>query len=432
MRKPLNVFFKKKHVGILTKKPDDTLAFKYSDAWLGDGEKFPLCPALPLRAEEFDNRLTKAYFDNLLPEGETLKTVEKILSRSLEDPYQFLENYGLDCAGALEISPSDAPPPPKGGGKIEKISFAEIDAVLEKGQSLYVHSLTARKGRFSIAGAQDKIPVIFQGGEVFIPVDSSPTTHILKPPVRLPSVYESVHNEYLCMKLAKLCGLNVPEVAVIGKNTPLFLIDRYDRRITKKGVQRIHQFDLCQAQGFPAAEKYEEDGGPTFAHGYKCVEANSDEKIQDLDATLNWFAFNLLIGNNDSHSKNLSFLYEGGNTKLAPLYDLLSTSVYKDLAPEFAFRIGGQRLWHQLKRKNLEMLATDLGFLRREGIVAEAILKMTDRLAEKAGPFLKQAEADFPSIGIPSKLAAEIKKRIRAFHEKLGSKKRSGKSKLSG
>ena len=80
------------------------------------------------------------------------------------------------------------------------------------------------------------------------------------------------------MGLAKRCGLEVPEVTIIGNNIPLFLIERYDRRIVKKGVQRIHQFDLCQAQGYPAAEKYEENGGPTFAHGYKYVEENSDKK----------------------------------------------------------------------------------------------------------------------------------------------------------
>ncbi len=419
MKKPLNIFFEKKHVGILTKKPDDTLAFKYSEAWLAEGRKFPLCPALPLRAEEFDNRLTKAYFDNLLPEGETLKTVEKILSRSLEDPYQFLENYGLDCAGALEITPSDTPPLPQGSGKIEKISFDEIDSVLRNGQSLYVHSLTAHKGRFSIAGAQDKIPVIYRDGEVFIPVDSSPTTHILKPPVRLPDAFESVHNEYFCMKLAKLCGLDVPEVAVIGKGTPLFLIQRYDRRVSGTDVQRIHQFDLCQAQGYPAGEKYEEDGGPNFAKGYKCVELNSDDKIRDLETILKWLAFNLLIGNNDSHSKNLSFLYENGETKLAPLYDLLSTSVYKKLAPEFAFKLGGQRMWHQLKRKNLEMLAGDLGYKNRQEIVAQTILSMADKLEKKADAFLGQEEKTHAHLAIPRVLANEITKRIRAFREKF-------------
>lgn len=419
MKKPLNVFFENKHVGTLAKKPDDTIAFQYSAAWLEDDAKLPLSPALPLQEEAFNNRQTKAYFDNLLPEGETLKTFEKILNKSFKDPYQFLESYGLDCAGALEITPSDTPPPPEGTGKLEEITFEEIDKIFEKGQSLYVHSLTTHKGRFSIAGAQDKIPVIYRDGKLYIPTDSSPTTHILKPPVRLPSAFESVHNEYFCMKLASQCGLEVPEVKVIGRETPLFLIERFDRRVVKGKIQRIHQFDLCQAQGHPAGEKYEDDGGPSFAQGYKCVEAISDSKIKDLETTLKWLAFNLMIGNNDSHSKNLSFIFEGGRTTLAPMYDLLSTSIYPGLTPEFAFQIGGQRLWHQLKRKNLEMLAAELGFVKRDEIVAETLTKMAEKVEAKAKPVLAAAEKDNTSLATPLALAAEIAKRSRTFRDRL-------------
>lgn len=422
MKKPLNVFYEKKRTGTLTKRPDDTLTFKYSDAWLRDPGKFPLSPALPLREEEFNNRETKAYFDNLLPEGETLKTFEKLLKRSFEDPVQFLESYGLDCAGALEITPSEEAPPPGGEGKLERLSYEEIDSIVEKGGSLYVHSLTEHRGRFSLAGAQDKIPVIFQGGEIFIPLDSSPTTHILKPPVRMRDTFETVHNEYLCMKLARLCGLNVPDVAIIGKENPLFLIQRYDRRASGKVVRRIHQFDLCQAQGYPAGEKYEEDGGPTYANGYKCVEGISDAKIGDLEIYLDWLAFNLFIGNNDSHSKNFSFLYEGNSTRAAPLYDLLSTSIYPKLSADFAFKIGGQRLWHKLKRKNLEMLAKDLGFLKREEIVAERVLKMGKVIEEQAEKLLSQAEKDFPRVAVPGILSNEIYKRVKTFRERFKSK----------
>ena len=81
--------------------------------------------------------------------------------------------------------------------------------------------------------------------------------------------------------------------------------------------------------------------------------------------------------------------------------------------------------WHQFKRKNLEKLATELGFTKREEIVAEAVLKIADRLAEQAGPFLKQAEGDFPSLRIPSKLAAEIEKRINTFREKFKALKKT-------
>lgn len=419
MKKPLHVFFEKKLVGILSKRNDDTLAFQYSASWLSSTIRFPLSPALRLQEEAFNNRQTKSYFDNLLPEGNFLKTFEKIIKRSIEDPYQFLENYGLDCAGALEITPSEQAPSSSGDGKIEKISFDEIDKVIKEGQSLYAHSLTTHKGKFSIAGAQDKIPVIFRDGKVYIPTDSTPTTHILKPPAKLRSAVDSVLNEYLCMRLAKICGLEIPEVQIIGKATPLFLVTRYDRRIKGENVQRIHQFDLCQAQGFPSSEKYEEDGGPTFAMNYKCIENISDNKINDLEISLQWLAFNLLVGNNDSHSKNLSFLYENGETKVAPLYDLLSTSIYKELAPEFAFKIGGQRTWHQLKRKNLQILAKDLGFVKNDEIVVEQILKMAKKVEAVSEDFFSKAKKEFTKSSIPNALRADMEKRIRVLREKL-------------
>lgn len=423
MKRPLNVFFDKNLVGTLSKKEDDTLSFQYSPGWLSLDSRFALSPSLPLQEEAFNNRLTKAYFDNLLPEGDFLKTVEKIIKRSVEDPYQFLESYGLDCAGALEITPSDKPPPPGGSGNIEKISFNEIDKVIEEGQSLYAHSITAHKGKFSIAGAQDKIPVIFRGGEIFIPLDSTPTTHILKPPARLKAATDTVLNEYLCMSLARQCGLEVPDVQIIGKAIPLYLVARYDRREIKGGVERVHQFDLCQAQGVPASEKYEEDGGPSFAMNYRCIGEISDNKIRDLETSLKWLAFNLLIGNNDSHSKNLSFLFENGETKVAPLYDLLSTSIYKEIAPEFAFKIGGQRLWHQFKRKNFQLLARDLGFIKNEDIVIAQMSNMASKLETASEKLLSETNEKFEMSSVPKLLKSDFEKRIRIFREKFGGRK---------
>lgn len=54
----------------------------------------------------------------------------------------------------------------------------------------------------------------------------------------------------------------------------------------------------------------------------------------------NWFVFNLLIGNNDAHLKNLSFMADAAGIALAPHYDMLSTVVYhtkalgKDIWPD--------------------------------------------------------------------------------------------------
>ncbi|UXR63777.1 type II toxin-antitoxin system HipA family toxin [Bdellovibrio bacteriovorus] len=415
MKKPLNVFYKKLPVGVLEKKEDDTLGFTYSAAWLGSKERFALSPALPLQEEQFNNRITKSYFDNLLPEGETLKIFEQILKKSFEDPYQILESYGLDCAGALEITPLQGPPDHTAGGDLEKISFDEIDQVIANKDSLYVHSLVKHKGRFSLAGAQDKIPVIVQDDEVFLSIDARPTTHILKPPARISGVLNSVQNEYLCMRLAQLCKLEVPTVKLVGKEHLLFLVERYDRAIVNGRVERLHQYDMCQAQGYPSAEKYEEDGGPGFAQNYKTIEKVSDNKINDLEAALSWLAFNLLIGNNDSHSKNLSFLYVDGETRLAPMYDLLSTSIYKNMSSDFAFSIGGQRNPSKMKKKNFEMLAEDLGFEKRKDIFLKVMASMASLVQQQVEVLWAEISGDDRFKYIQKDLRAEIHSRVNLY-----------------
>jgi len=417
MKKPLNVFFKKLHVGVLQKKEDDTLSFTYSAAWLENKERFALSPALPLQEESFNNRLTKAYFDNLLPEGDTLKIFEKILKKSFEDPYQLLENYGLDCAGALEITPLETPPDVTAKGELDRISFDEIDRVIENKDSLYVHSLVKHKGRFSLAGAQDKIPVIVQDGEIFLPTDARPTTHILKPPSRISEALNSVQNEYLCMRLAQLCELDVPAIELVGKEHLLFLVERYDRKKVKGQIERVHQFDLCQAQGYPSAEKYEEDGGPSFAQNYKTIEKVSDNKINDLEAALKWLAFNLLIGNNDSHSKNLSFLYVDGETRLAPIYDLLSTSIYRNMSAEFAFSIGGQRNPTKMRKRNFQRLAEDLGFEKNKDIFLKVMTSMVSLMQHQVEALWSEISGDERFKHIQKDLRKEIQSRLNLYRD---------------
>ena len=89
--------------------------------------------------------------------------------------------------------------------------------------------------------------------------------------------------------------------------------------------------------------------------------------------------FNFLIGNHDAHGKNFSFLYTGGQTRLAPLYDLLSTSYYPELSPKMAMKIGGEYLSAKVAVKHFETLAEEAGLAkpmvrRRVSELAELIL----------------------------------------------------------
>ena len=89
--------------------------------------------------------------------------------------------------------------------------------------------------------------------------------------------------------------------------------------------------------------------------------------------------FNFLIGNHDAHGKNFSFLYQNGHTRLALLYDLLSTSYYPELSPKMAMKIGGEYLSARITVKNFEQLAEEAGLAkpmvrRRVPEMAESIL----------------------------------------------------------
>jgi hypothetical protein len=64
------------------------------------------------------------------------------------------------------------------------------------------------------------------------------------------------------------------------------------------------------------------------------------ELLNLLDAAI----FNHLIGNIDAHGKNFLLLYPDKEVRLAPLYDLISTTYYPELYNDMAIGIGHVQL----------------------------------------------------------------------------------------
>lgn len=320
----LGVYYNQHLVGRIELSEQETYSFQYAQGWLADKGRFPLSFALPLRGEAFGNKDTLAFFENLLPEEEVAKALER--RHRMSSPFQFLQKFGKDCAGAVTIS---AQPPPKVGEHQQKelIDESVLRDALDQQQSLAEVISQTVPGYLSLAGAQDKFPAIFHDGEFFIPLDGSPTPHIVKPAITRQSINGSVFNELYVMRLAGAVGLKTPHCSVhyLGDH-PLYVIERYDRRRDERGQwYRLHQEDFCQAQGLRASSKYESAGGPSLSDHFNLIKKHShpQSRAADIEMFFRWLAFNLLIGNNDCHAKNLSFLHEGGQTALAPFYDLL-------------------------------------------------------------------------------------------------------------
>ena len=286
---------------------------------------------------------------------------------SPDNVFALLERFGGDTAGAYPLLPEGERPAdeprylPIGSEQLTQW-FADcrgVPLMLEEGPA-----------RMSLSGAQDKITVyVGHDGAMALPLADAPSSHIIKPAISyrtdLPA---SAANEAYVMRLATAAGLTVPLVR-FDRNLNAAIIERYDRARSSDGrLVRLHQIDLCQAMGLPSSRKYEAEGGPTFAQCLSYVTRNSSNALADGRRMIGWVAFNLIVGNMDSHAKNLSMLYDPADDnrpKLAPFYDLVATSMYPHLSSRFAFKIGGENRPRWIMARHWERFAKETGLSMR-------------------------------------------------------------------
>jgi serine/threonine-protein kinase HipA len=137
------------------------------------------------------------------------------------------------------------------------------------------------------------------------------------------------------MSLAKAAGLPVPAFGLLHVPEPVYVIERFDRQIDKASLQpatgaappqvrRLHVIDACQLLNRSRLFKH---SGATVQALREAIERTGDTLTQP-QRVFRWLVFNLLVGNDDCHLKNLSFMVQASGITLAPHYDLLATGVY--------------------------------------------------------------------------------------------------------
>jgi serine/threonine-protein kinase HipA len=339
MRRLLEVYLLETFAGHLIQSQNQGLSFIYDSEYIKQ-KSMPVSVCMPLLERAYSGSVVKAVFSGVLPDDGVRYRLAKSLGVSENNPFSLLEIVGGECAGALSFY---RPGEKEAFAKTEKTVEVLDDQQLEEVCNLLQQNpfLTGRDGmRLSLAGAQDKIAVLFEGGKISLVGGGAPTTHILK--TTIPIVEDSVYNEFFCMRLASLVGIETPAVFVKKTaTTACFLVERYDRKKGANGeIKRLHQEDFCQAQGILPELKYEREGGPTIAKCQDLLKRFSRRPAIDQMQFLDRVIFNYLIGNADAHGKNFSFLYKEIAPELAPAYDLISTAVYPNLSSKMAMKIG--------------------------------------------------------------------------------------------
>ena len=337
----LNVWNGQRLVGRLWRNAQGLIGFRYNREWLTQGG-FAISQTLPLGREEFTpgEGLAHRFFANLLPEGDVRTRVVRDLKMANTD-FDLLRAIGGECAGALcvlrtELLPSTA-------YEYRAIPDDELAKLAAYPGRVYIWG-TDERPRLSLAGAQDKCPVLVENDTCLLPRKESPSSHILK--FELPGYRHLPAYETFTTLLAEAIGLPVVNIRLrSSKGAHHVLIERYDRYRNESGqVTRLHQEDFCQALGFGHERKYQEDGGPSFADCYRLVQDASSDPANDSRHLLRWQIFNVLAGNSDGHAKNLSLLYQrDGEIRLAPFYDLVCTRAIARIDHHLALAVGGER-----------------------------------------------------------------------------------------
>lgn len=347
------------HVGDVTVAEEGSLAFDYSDRWLATKGAFALSLTMPLQAAPFDSDTISPWLANLLPEERQLAVLTRSLGLDRADTLALLKEIGGDTAGALSFG---APSAKSGWAYAPLTRFYDIK---DPQKALERHFadlndrpfLAGEEGvRLSLAGGQKKtaLAVLDANGDpvlrlpqdsdvLAIPLYGAPSTVILKPdnPI-LPGIVE---NETYCLRLARAIGINAAEATIVpaGSRKAICVL-RYDRRASRSNqLERIHQEDFAQANGVPPGRKYERGtlSGPDLTTLLKTARGLPPK---DALALLDQLIFNILVANTDAHAKNYSLLlHVGGETRMAPLYDVSSVLPWPRVVQYFAQNIAGKK-----------------------------------------------------------------------------------------
>jgi len=337
---------------------------------------------MPLRSERIPSDTFLPWAANLLPESEQLRTLGQLLGMARGDVIGLLSAIGGDTAGALSIGQP---------GRTASVQWRPVDK--PQGLERLIEELPSKpflvgeEGvSMSLAGVQTKLAVALdQKGGICIPMNGSPSTHILKPDApRLPG---SVQNEAFCLTLARRMKIPTPNVTTgrAGIRTYL-LVKRFDRTEISGRWRRLHQEDYCQALGKPPSAKYEANqtgvGGPALKEMFDLTRRHMPSI--DIVRLLDMVVVNVLACNTDAHAKNYAIIIRGNGASIAPMYDLMCGEVWENVTKNLAQNIAGKSRGDHLNGRDWQQFARECGLNPRQ---------VLDRVGTLAKSALAEAEA---------------------------------------
>lgn len=180
---------------------------------------------------------------------------------------------------------------------------------------------------FSISGLQPKAQLCISENKLALCHEGG--SHILKPsPEQYPGVAE---NEHATLCLMAAIGMDVPLCGLLelDDSEQVFVIQRFDRDLQGHPLP-LQIEDAMQALGFLNLHSATKYNAASYLDVLNLAQRLGGRVlVRDLFERL---VFSYLIGNDDHHLKNISFVYdkERRTTRLSPAYDVLSSAIHTE------------------------------------------------------------------------------------------------------
>lgn len=285
--------------------------FTYGRSYLARPNAIPLSPyELPLQRgsqEPHGLNMIPACLRDGAPDSWGRRVLENQYGEtSLAELDYFLLSHS-DRIGALDFQFSSSEYEAREFKHVKMEQLLNAAELVEKRQPLPPELEHALFGGTSVGGARPKV-LVTQGNRQFIAKFSLSS-----------DTYDIVKAEFVAMRLAAKCGLNVASVLLEHSvDKDVLLVERFDRYEAKSNRYRRHMLSALSLMLLDSMEaRYA--SYLDFADRVRQRFVNSEASLHELFARL---CFNILVGNTDDHARNHAAFWDGETLALTPAYDI--------------------------------------------------------------------------------------------------------------
>lgn len=316
MIKKIDVYASKIKVGTLALTNDNRVAFQYTDKWVEIGFsinpfKLPLSKQLFFASSPYFKGLFGVFADSLPDSYGELLLDRYLKSKNVNvneltclDRLAYVGSSGM---GLLEYIPDLSVEIDRNNIDFDVIQ-KECNDLLDSKEVDDINELYSLGG--SSGGARPKSLIKHEGEDYIVKFSSR------FDPKNIAEL------EYKYMSLARDAGINIPEIKLVTSKlgNKYFLIKRFDRNSDRK-IHMISAAALLEVDFRAPSLDYNE-----LVKLTRVLTKNNEDVLEMFRRMV----FNVLIDNQDDHTKNFSFIYDDSSKtyRLSPAYDITPGKTY--------------------------------------------------------------------------------------------------------